>query len=103
MPGRSSARTHSLISRIGETAATARSDAMRMIAVLAGELQREIAAERIAGYRDVVNAIDVRQFFDHVLGVCRQAGVKEPGRQMFRLAAISLIEPDDVHARGERL
>ena len=51
---------HSLISMIGETAATPTSVAGAHGAVLARQLQREVPAERIAGDRDCRQPVDLR-------------------------------------------
>src|SRR5262249_50572005 len=52
--------------------------ARRAIAVLAGELQREVAAERVAGDRDRRQAVDLGELLDDVTRVGGQARVKQP-------------------------
>ena len=74
----------------------------RAAAVLARELQREVPAERIAGDRDRRQPVDVGQLVHDVRGVGGQPRVKEPFRQMLRIAAVALVQPHDVHAARER-
>ena len=88
---------------IGDTAATPTSAGGACVAVLAGQLQREIAAERIAGDGDRRQAVDARQLVDDVRGVGGQAGMKQPGGQMLGVAAVALVQAHDVHAARERL
>jgi Na+/H+-dicarboxylate symporter len=76
---------------------------MRIIAVFAGKLEGEVATEGVARNGDLSNTIDLRQFFDHMPGICGQSRVKEARRQVFRVAAIALIEPDDVQAMSKGL
>ena len=75
----------------------------RVVAVFAGQLQRQVAAERVAGHRDGRQAVDRRQLVDDVPGVGGQARVEQAGRQMLGVAAVPLVQPHDVHAAGERL
>ena len=70
---------HSPISMIGDTAATPTSAARRVRAVLAGQLQRQVAAERIAGDGDRRQAVDARQLVDHVRAR-RRSGRSETAR-----------------------
>src|ERR1700674_1903486 len=74
-----------------------------MRAVLACKLEGEIPAERVAGDADRRQAVDRAQLVDHVRGVSRETGMKQAGRKMFRIAAVPLVQPQDVHASRERL
>ena len=75
----------------------------RVGAVLTGQFQREVAAERVAGNRERRQPIDLGQLVYHVRGVGGQPGMKQPARQVLGPAAVPLVQPDRVHAAGERL
>ena len=57
----------------GETPHTATSSRGAVVAELAGELQREVAAERIAGDRDPRQAVALDQLAQHEQRIGRQA------------------------------
>ena len=75
----------------------------RECAVLARQLQREVAAERVAGDADRRQPVDARELVDDMRRVRGQPRVKQPLRQMFGVAAVALVQPHDVHAARERL
>ena len=62
--------------------------------VFAGELQREISAERVAGHDDAVEAVAMRELADHEGGVLREAGMVEAGTQMLGASAVALVQQD---------
>jgi hypothetical protein len=75
----------------------------RGTAVLAGELQREVAPERVTGDHHRSNAIHRRQLADHVFRVGREPGMEQTGREMLGAAAVPLVQAYDAHAAGEGL
>ena len=70
---------------------------------LAGELQREIAAERVAGEGEARQAIVAGEDTHHLERVGGQPRVVEPATQVLGAAAIALVETHDVEAAGPGL
>ena len=101
---RSSAATHTARSIVGDTAQTALSSGGAASPELAGELQRQIAAERVAGDGERVGCRS-RSISSRITnsGIVRQPGVIEAARQVLGAAAIPLVQPDDVPAGGPGL
>ena len=73
------------------------------VADLAGELQRQVAAQRVAGDGHCRDAIAYDQFVQHEQRIVRQPGVIQAARQMLRLAAVALVQAHDVPARRKGL
>ena len=88
---------------MGDTAATGAQRPRRMCPVFGGELQRDVAAERVARDRDRRQSINLAQLVDDVRGVGGQPGVKQADRQLLGVAAVALVEAHDVQAAAKRL
>src|SRR5207237_9712986 len=70
---------------------------------IAGELQREVAAKRVAGDRDRWEAIYLDELAHHEMRIMRETRMVQAVGERFGAATIALIQAHRVKARGERL
>ena len=78
-------------------------DGGRLGAVVARQLQRNVAAQRVADDGNRGEAVERHQLLNDRLRVGGQSGVVEAGGQVFRPAAVALVEQHHVEAARERL
>ena len=74
-----------------------------LVAELARQLQRQVAAERVAGDGQLPDAFGPDQLAHDEQRVVRQTRVVQPAGEMFGVAAVPLIEADHIPAGGPRL
>ena len=70
---------------------------------IAGELQREVAAKRVAGDRDRSEAIYLDELAHHEMRIMRETRMVQAVGERFGAATIALIQAHRIEARGERL